>query len=373
MSDDFVLPQYDGNALCNLVPSVMARLRGEMGAPIALPEATRYVVVMIDGLGLSGLRRYADHAERLAALPRQTLTCSVPSTTACSLTSLGTGLPPGRHGIVGYTFRDPGSSAVMNALTWEQGPEDVDAFRLAPTQFRRFADDGGRSAAVTLGRFDGTALTRLAFDATELFARPEDESDVDGTVALVEAALEDHQVVYCYQRLLDHAGHTSGPGSWQWLQELETVDDLVAGIQALAGDDVCVLVTGDHGMITVPDDHRIMAEDEPALAGFDAIAGEGRFRQLYTPEPERLAKAWQTFLGGRGHVVLRDEAVAAGWFGTEVCADALLRLGDVLVAMRDDWAVMSRRFEKEFSLVGMHGSLTADEMQVPLSVAGGRP
>lgn len=372
MTDEFVLPQYHGNALCNVMPSVLAHLRGDKDAPIAVPAAGKYIVVMVDGLGYSALLRYADHAERLAELPRQALTCSVPSTTACSLTSLGTGLPPGGHGVVGYTFRDPGSGEVMNALTWEHGPQDVESFRLAPTQFRKFADDGGRSAAVTLGRFDGTALTRLAFDATRLFARPEDESDVAGTAALVEAALEDHQVVYCYQRLLDHAGHTSGPGSWQWLQELETVDDLVASITTLASDDVCVLVTGDHGMITVPDAHRVVAEDEAALAGFDAIAGEGRFRQLYTPEPQRLAKAWQAFLGERAHVLLRDEAVAAGWFGAEVRDEALSRVGDVLVAMRDDWAVMSRRFEKEFSLVGMHGSLTAHEMQVPLSVAGGR-
>jgi hypothetical protein len=40
----------------------------------------------------------------------------------------------------------------------------------------------------------------------------------------------------------------------------------------------------------------------------------------------------------------------------------------VLVAMRTDWAVMTRQFPRELSLVGMHGSLTAAEMTVPLFV-----
>jgi hypothetical protein len=38
----------------------------------------------------------------------------------------------------------------------------------------------------------------------------------------------------------------------------------------------------------------------------------------------------------------------------------------VLVALRDDWAVMTRTQPRELTMVGMHGSLTADEMLVPL-------
>ena len=47
-------------------------------------------------------------------------------------------------------------------------------------------------------------------------------------------------------------------------------------------DDVVLIVTGDHGMVDVPRRNQILAEDEPELmAGVDALAGEGRFRQLY--------------------------------------------------------------------------------------------
>lgn len=371
MIPEFVMPEYRGDALCNLLPSVGARLEGSLPI-IDLPSAAKYVIVMVDGLGWDVLHEHSEYAETLLEFDARRLTCSVPSTTATSLTSLGTGRPPGRHGTVGYTYREPSTGRILNALTWEGGPEDIDAYRQEATEFRRLGSQGHGCAAVTLARFDGTALTRMAFDGTALFARPEDESDTPGTVALVEAALADHDVVYCYQRLLDHSGHSHGVGSWQWLEQLEAVDDLVAGIRAMASDDVCVIVTGDHGMLNIPVDHRVVAEDEPKLAGFDQIGGEGRFRQLYCDDPRTLAWSWRSFLGERAIVLRGEEAIEAGWFGEVVTDPTASRIGDVIVAMRDDWAVMSTTFPKEFSLVGMHGSLTAGEMIVPLLTVGGR-
>ncbi len=66
-------------------------------------------------------------------------------------------------------------------------------------------------------------------------------------------------------------------------------------------------------------------------------------------------------------MLTRDEAVAEGWFGTTPGSNAA-RFGDVLVAMRGTWALLSRDFPQEFGLVGMHGSLTPEEAAVPLMV-----
>lgn len=371
MTEEFVAPRYGDDALCNVLPSIMSRLEGSAGR-IEIPAAHKYVVLMVDGLGWNILRSHASHAERLASYEARILTCSVPSTTACSLSSLGCGVPPGQHGVVGYTFLDPEVGAVINALTWERGRDDIPSFRQVSTRFEQLVDAGRPSAAVTLARFEGSALTQTAFAGTRLVARPDDETDVDATVACVAEALAGHDVVYCYQRLLDHAGHTHGVGSWQWLEQLEAADDLAAGLAALTGDDVCLLVTGDHGMVNVPLARRIVAEEEPTLAGFTHIAGEGRLRQLYGDDPRSLAASWARHLGERALVVRREEAIDAGWFGAEVTRRTASRIGDVLVAMRDDWAVMSTAFAKELTLVGMHGSLTPDELLVPLLAVGGR-
>jgi hypothetical protein len=133
-------------------------------------------------------------------------------------------------------------------------------------------------------------------------------------------------------------------------------------------DDVTLVVTGDHGMVDILPAHMILVEDEPGLmAGVSALAGEGRFRQLYVDDdrPKRVAQRWRDHLGDRAWVRTRDEAVDEGWFGP-VADDVRERYGHVLVAMRDAWAVMTRQYPRELNLVGMHGSLTEAEMLVPL-------
>ena len=63
----------------------------------------------------------------------------------------------------------------------------------------------------------------------------------------------------------------------------------------------------------------------------------------------------------------RDDAVAAGWFGA-VAPGNLARIGDVVVAMRGRFAVVdSRRARPELlALRGLHGSLSDDEVAVPV-------
>ena len=73
-------------------------------------------------------------------------------------------------------------------------------------------------------------------------------------------------------------------------------------------------------------------------------------------------------LGDRADVLTREEAVLRGWFGG-LDAQVRPRLGDVVVACRDDAAVISTsQFAYEATLVGLHGSLTPAEMLIPMVV-----
>jgi hypothetical protein len=68
-------------------------------------------------------------------------------------------------------------------------------------------------------------------------------------------------------------------------------------------------------------------------------------------------------------VLAREDAVARGWFGT-VLPGVLPRLGDVVVACHGDTAILSSTdFPYEAKLVGLHGSLTPDEMLIPMVVS----
>ncbi len=77
-------------------------------------------------------------------------------------------------------------------------------------------------------------------------------------------------------------------------------------------------------------------------------------------------------LGDQALVLSREDAVARGWFGA-VEERVAPRLGDVMVAALGPVAlVASGRYPQEAGLIGLHGSLTDDEMLIPLLVDAGR-
>ncbi|MDO9497612.1 MAG: alkaline phosphatase family protein, partial [Nocardioides sp.] len=125
------------------------------------------------------------------------------------------------------------------------------------------------------------------------------------------------------------------------------------------------------GMVDSPPERRI--DDDDHLEQRDGVAirgGEARFRHLYCQRGavDDVVATWTEHLGERAEVMTRETAIGRGWFGA---VEPLVRprLGDVIVACRSDHAVLSSvDFPYETTLVGLHGSLTEDEMLIPLVV-----
>lgn len=370
-ADWMVLPEHGRSTLAEVLPAVASHLAPGLPEAVdvlGLPDARRYVLVMVDGLGLDLLTQHRLRAPYLSGLLDgcHRLTSAIPSTTATSLTSLGTGVAPGRHGIVGYSFR--ALDGAFNALLWDDRVHP-ESFQPVDTWLQRLAAAQVAVSTVSLAHFEGSGLTRAALRGTDFFGLA-DEVDDDARIAGIAAAAAsgERSLVYAYERRLDGVGHGFGCGSQRWSDTLDAVDEWLERLRAALGPDVCLLVTGDHGMVDVPAERQIMIEDTPGLSsGLDLIAGEGRLRQLYTERPAEVVAQWQRRLGERAVVCRREDAIAAGWFGA-VAHFVADRIGDVLVAMADDWAVMTLTRPKELTLVGQHGSLTSAEMRVPLLV-----
>ena len=65
-------------------------------------EGARECLLLVDGLGKNAIDEFGSKLKTLKELEyKATLSATFPSTTATSLTSLGTGLSPGLHGMVG--------------------------------------------------------------------------------------------------------------------------------------------------------------------------------------------------------------------------------------------------------------------------------
>ncbi|MFE2629336.1 alkaline phosphatase family protein [Streptomyces sp. NPDC059374] len=372
------VPQYGGGSLADLLPTLAAGMGvPDMTATIAeLSAADRNCVFLIDGLGWEQLRAHPDEAPFMASLlagsrggSGRPITAGFPATTATSLASVGTGRPPGAHGLPGYTVRNPDTGELMNQLRWNPWtPPHV--WQPYPTVFELAHRAGVHAAQVSSPTFENTPLTKVALSGGRFLGRLAGEERVD--LAAEQLAAGDRSLVYTYYAELDGAGHRYGVDSDTWRGQLMYVDRLVQRLAEQLPPRTALYVTADHGMIDVPfdEEHRIdFDEDWELRAGVALLGGEGRARHVYAVPgaAQDVLSCWREVLGEQFWVASRDEAIEAGWFGPHIDERVHGRLGDVIAAARDDVLIIaSEREPKESAMVGNHGSMTPAEQMVPL-------
>jgi hypothetical protein len=367
--------RVDGS-LAEVTPSILASLGVESGpaGAFGLPPARRACLLLVDGLGWENLAASTAAAPFMSGLlpTARTLAAGFPSTTATSLTTIGTGRLPGVHGMLGYQVAIPGSGQLLNCLRWQDGNRSavaVDPLSWQPhsTVFERADAAGIAVTKVAPGVFAESGLTRAALRGGA-FAAAEAPGE---RIAAVHAALRSSQraFVFVYFGDLDATGHRRGWNSDAWREELGFVDRFVERLAAGLPPDTALWITADHGMVDVPPDTRVDYDTSPDLQqGVALLGGEARARHVYAVPGAAadVLSAWRETLGDRITVVSRDEAVAAGWFGP-VASRMVPRIGDVVAVSHAQHAVVATKREPlESSVVGMHGALTPAEQRVPL-------
>ena len=354
--------------LGDLLPSLGAHLGvgGFEEDAIGLPAASRYVVVLVDGLGWDNTVRGCMDAPYVAEVLGDAIRADVrlPATTAASLMSLWTGVVPGRHGVVGYSFALPQAGRLGRVVTPLGLPEPLET---PPSVPDRLAAAGVAVSFVLPADLVASGFTRMGTRGRVVGVpvRADRETAVS---AIVAASRADRALVYAYDGRLDHAGHKYGVDSPQWRATLGDIDALLGTLRSRLDDDVRLIVTGDHGMIDVGVTDRIVIDNVPELsAGVRLIGGEARFRHLYVAQPAAVAARWRAHLGEAAEVLTRDEAIDQGLFGP-VAPGVRERIGDVVVYPRAGQAYLTDQFPGEFTMVGMHGAATPGERYVPLLV-----
>ncbi|MFG1793578.1 alkaline phosphatase family protein [Nocardia sp. NPDC049149] len=374
----FAAPRYGTGSLADLFPSLLAGfgVPGETDRLGLGLSADRVCVLLIDGLGAAALAANPGVAPFLSGLTSTPLTAGFPSTTATSLSSLGVGVPPGQHGIVGYLVRVPGQDRLVNALRWRlHGDGDrvdllneltPEQFQPTATVFERAAANGIAVSQVAPHYQNGSGLTRAVLRGSEFRANVSVGDLIDGIGIALRAG--SRSLVYAYHADLDTTGHVRGPNSEAWLLELAHVDRIAAEIAERLPPGAALLVTADHGMVEL--EERVDFDQRPDLrADVEQLGGEPRARHVYTAPgaAKDVAAAWQEILGDDFAVLLRDEVISRGWFGPIVAPQVAERIGDVVVAARGTRGVIRSGVEPlQSMMVGHHGSLTPAELDIPL-------
>jgi predicted AlkP superfamily pyrophosphatase or phosphodiesterase len=361
--DKPVLPDYAGACITNIVPAL---LDGTIDAPSWIPsaalEADQVVLLVLDGLGWDQLQARRHLAPTLAALAGGPITSVSPTTTATALTSIATGLTPGEHGVVGY--RVAVDHEVLNILRWTTPLGDARQ-RIEPGKFQpHSAFCSQRPPIVTKAEFvtsgfSGAHLCDVRFNGYRMTSTM--------LVELRKVLRAGEPFVYAYYDGIDKVAHEYGLGE-HYDAELVAVDRLVADILGSLPRNAALVITADHGQVDVGPNIINLHPEVAAQVSFQS--GEGRFRWLHA-RPGRipqLVEACRAHHADTGWVYEREETVEEGWWGDHVTDAAHQRLGDVALVAREAVSYHDEADSGPFELIGRHGSLTADEMYVPLLV-----
>ena len=114
---------------------------------------------------------------------------------------------------------------------------------------------------------------------------------------------------------------------------------------------------------------NVITPDPKVMSHVAYQSGEGRFRWLHA-RPGRSSALLDdaSMYSDVAWVVGVDQVIDEGWFGP-VCTDAARSaLGDVALVARDAVSFFDPADSGLYKLIARHGSLTIDEMHVPLLV-----
>ncbi len=389
-----VLPDYTGYATCNVSQLILSNFglkhrSPDCLAPLLDRQYRRVVLIIADALGWNQLHSFMQDVpalrrvyDRGRALP---LTVTFPSTTTVALTAIYTGLTPVEHTITGHTMYLRELGSVVDVLRYSPvgdprrevyAERGVDVHALFPmyTVFEALKEAGLRGLSITRGIFTNTALGWLHHVGAEVLGYL---TGADMFVHLRNTLKGGGDGLTCvYWDVVDMLSHEYGPFSPEvrsavdqffYSLERQVLDQLSPAERA----ETLLLMTADHGQCDAPAREAVLLSEEPGLADLLLLppAGQSRAAYLYAGQgqKEALGRELERY-ADRLWTLPSEEALSRGLFGPpEHAARLRSRVGDYVAIGRGGSQLLGPEVSRhQITMKGRHGSLSEDEMIVPL-------
>jgi predicted AlkP superfamily pyrophosphatase or phosphodiesterase len=361
-----LLPKSLGR-LSEVFASALSSLSGEQNT-LSLPRVKNACVVLVDGLGSANIRERAGHAPFINSKLKTdgSISCGFPSTTVTSLSSFSTGVQSGIHGMVGYKVIDPRDNSAMNLLTDISKQSDAQYWQPVETVAERAQKQGFTCIFIGPADYENSGFTMATMRGSTYMAA----KSIQERFSLAEKLLSEGsgKLIYLYVPELDQQAHAKGFLSAEWSAKLEDLEAALRSLVSASRKDIGIMLTADHGIMDVPKEKHFYL-DELEIDGLRSVGGDPRVLFLYfdsLPE-DSVREKIQLFLGKSAYVATRAELIEAGWFG-ETLSFSAQRMPQLFVVGITKAAFYHREFAKKKSLemIGQHGSISPEELSVPL-------
>ena len=329
-----------------------------------IPDAASYVLVVMDGLGSCQLDHPA--AASLAQAQTHVIDAPFPTTTTVSLATIATGLPPARHGLIGYQLHLPETidptdtrrAGVVNTIKWTRlwgEPVQVDTtnFLPAPNLWERLRRAGIEPITIQPGNFDGSPLSRVLYRG----CRFEGVFSADELVsATIDLAAGSGRLLLVYLPQVDYAAHVYGQTHPEYAAALEFVENVWSSLVAGLDGDVGLIGTADHGHRDYPPERQMAI---PSAAQQDLV--------LYGDSRAMFVRGDGAALAGSLPATWLAYDEVANWWGPGPAHPLFeSRRPDGVLVADDDFVLLHRHSDSR--LTGHHGGLSVAERAIPLLV-----
>jgi hypothetical protein len=411
LCEQFVDPASYGRLRLQGVPGTIVRmLTGESAGPCLPDDALgdmnghydKVVLLLIDGFGWPAFRRAMARNSFLGGLASggrlSKLAAQFPSTTACNVTTLNTGLSVAQHGVYEWLYYEPVVDDVIAPLLYSYAREQKERETLQRVPGLRPRDI--YPAGSLYGTLHARGVKSYVFQHVEyahstysgLVFRPARvtgyRSLKDGLTRLARRLLHEkgRAYYYFYYDAIDAVQHKRGPAT---AQAEASVDRLLAGLEDIflrrAGGKSsrsAFVLMADHGQTAI--DYRKTVYLNRLLPGMEKYMKRNREGRLMVPagscrdmflyiEEGRLDEAiglLRDALNGKAIVCKTSLLVENGYFAGLPVSEALAgRLGNLVILPLEGESVWW--YEKgvfEIDYYGHHGGLTPGEIEVPLLI-----
>ncbi|MCR5836793.1 MAG: alkaline phosphatase family protein [Lachnospiraceae bacterium] len=362
MEKKLVWPDYN-NCIANLPNSILKKFNANpVGATLPLldkyleKDYKNIVVILLDGMGKvvleNHLKENGPFRSHLAGIYSSVFL----STTVAATTSVMSGLQPCEHSWLGwdcyYPIVDKNVTVFMNVVQDTDEPAADFNVPWTVTPYENIVD--------RINRFGGKAYM------TAPFLEPHPQSLEEICTQIKEWCKEpDQKYIYAYWNKPDGALHRHGLKSDEVHKCMLEMEEMIKEM-AEELSDTLIVVTADHGHI---DNDMVVLQDYPQLC--DCLVRkpslEPRVLNFFVKEEknEFFKEEFNRLFGEKFLLMPVEEVIEKNLFGTGKLHEQFRgMLGDYLAIATSDLTI----YFNDERWVSMHGSVTEEEMLIPLIV-----
>jgi len=384
MKDSYVLPNYNGGSIVNLMSSVKKALGGrhpykelKILPSKKLKQAKNIVLIVLDGIGYTFLKKNANGTifdENL----KGSMTSVFPSTTGAAIPTFSTGLAPQQHAFTGWHMYLKELGVVSTTLRFNLriGGESFSALGI---DIKNILSCKGFSEGLKVNSYLITSNIIAKGDFTKATAGKSKiigYSSLKGFFNQISKTVKSRnhsKFIYGYWDKFDSIAHKKGVNSKEIKAHyLELCDEVSKLVKRLRGTSTKIIVTSDHGFINTTKEEFIDLKNHPKLNECLTLplCGDPRVRYCYVRpgKVKKFEKYVKTKLKNYCNLYKSKDIIDKGFFGLFKPNPQLHgRIGDYILIMKGNYVFNDSIFgsEQKFK-IGRHSGLSRDEMLVPL-------